>query len=60
MTEPITALETRILRALAECDGPVDIEAIMILTNLPWIVVNATLDKLVEEGFVAASSSDAA
>ena len=60
MTEPITAVDTRVLRALNECDGPVDVETIMILTNLPWSAVTAAIDKLLEVGFVAASSGGAA
>lgn len=60
MTEPISAVDTRVLRALNECGGPVEIEAIMILTSLPRFAVTAAIDRLVEVGFVAASSGSAA
>jgi len=58
MTEPITAVDTRVLRALSECDGPVAIETIMMMTSLPRLAVTAAIDNLVNTGFVAPLSSD--
>ena len=53
MTEPITAVDTRVLRALSECDGPVAIETIMMMTSLPRLAVTAAIDNLVTVGYVA-------
>ena len=56
MTEPITAVDTRVLRALSECAGPVDIETIMVMTSLPRFAVTAAIDNLVTVGYVAEQS----